>query len=164
MSNTIPGISRFSEGVSLAQHRVEEVLLESLARYSNVKVQRNVEPASITFNPGGGENSNEHPVTVRIAQVETMVWSDPFADSTSNGAVETNGQIKKRKLSIVHHDWAMEDIKAKYLISCDGVHSWTRSQLGIQMEGEQSEYIWGVLGTFLRCVDELQHRKPKDES
>lgn len=152
MSNTVPGISRFSQGVSLAQNRIEEVFLESLAKNSSVKVQRNVEPASITFNPGGGENPNEYPITVRIAQVETMVWSDPFADFTSNGAVETNGQIKKRKLSIVHHDWALEDIKAKFVISCDGANSWTRSQLGIQMEGEESEYIWGVLGRFLRFV------------
>lgn len=38
-----------------------------------------------------------------------------------------------------------ETVKAKYLIGCDGAHSWTRRQLGIQLEGEQTDLIWGVL-------------------
>jgi phenol 2-monooxygenase len=63
-----------------------------------------------------------------------------------------------------------EVIKAKYLIGCDGAHSWTRRTLGIQMIGEQTsafchgpaappdlyshpssqcadivDYVWGVL-------------------
>lgn len=146
MSNTIPGISRFPQGVLLAQHRIERVFLESLAKYGNVEVQRNAEPTSITFNAGGVENPNAYPVTVRVAQVETVASLFPVANSTSNGATEINDQSKKRKVSFVYEKLAMEDIKAKYVISCDGAHSWTRSQLGFQMEGEQSEYIWGVLG------------------
>lgn len=38
-----------------------------------------------------------------------------------------------------------ETIRAKYLIGCDGAHSWTRRQLGFKMEGEQTDLIWGVL-------------------
>jgi len=40
---------------------------------------------------------------------------------------------------------ASEVIHAKYMIGCDGAHSWTRRQLGFQMEGEQTNFIWGVL-------------------
>lgn len=38
-----------------------------------------------------------------------------------------------------------EIIMAKYMIGCDGAHSWTRRQLGFQMEGEQTDFVWGVL-------------------
>ena len=38
-----------------------------------------------------------------------------------------------------------EVIKARYMIGCDGAHSWTRRQLGFSMEGEQTDFIWGVL-------------------
>lgn len=60
----------------------------------------------------------------------------------------------------------METIKAKYVIGCDGGHSWVRRTLGIEMVGEQTgepsslfvvrgfklaltllsvDYIWGVV-------------------
>lgn len=39
-----------------------------------------------------------------------------------------------------------ETIHAKYVIGCDGAHSWTRQQLGFEMEGEATDFIWGVLG------------------
>jgi phenol 2-monooxygenase len=35
-----------------------------------------------------------------------------------------------------------ERIRAKYMIGCDGAHSWTRRQLGFQLVGEQTDYIW----------------------
>ena len=39
----------------------------------------------------------------------------------------------------------VETIKAKYLLGCDGAHSWTRQQLGIPLEGNQTRNIWGVI-------------------
>jgi hypothetical protein len=38
-----------------------------------------------------------------------------------------------------------ESVRAKYVIGCDGAHSWTRSQLGIDMVGDNS-------GTSLQIV------------
>lgn len=38
-----------------------------------------------------------------------------------------------------------ETIKAKYVIGCDGAHSWVRRELGFKLEGEPTDYIWGVL-------------------
>ena len=38
-----------------------------------------------------------------------------------------------------------EEIKTKYLIGTDGAHSWTRGQLGFTMEGEQTDFVWGVV-------------------
>lgn len=41
-----------------------------------------------------------------------------------------------------------EVIHAKYVIGADGAHSWVRKTLGIAMEGEQTDYVWGVVDTI----------------
>lgn len=38
-----------------------------------------------------------------------------------------------------------EIVRAKYMVGCDGAHSWTRRQLGFKLEGEPTDFIWGVL-------------------
>ena len=38
-----------------------------------------------------------------------------------------------------------ETIHAKYMLGCDGAHSWTREQLGLRMEGESTDTVWGVM-------------------
>ncbi|KAF8600078.1 hypothetical protein BDV93DRAFT_476800, partial [Ceratobasidium sp. AG-I] len=40
---------------------------------------------------------------------------------------------------------ASETVKAKYLVGCDGAHSWTRAQLGFDMVGDTSSEVWGVI-------------------
>ena len=147
MSNTIPGISRFSQGILLAQHRIEGLILEDLVGYSNVDIQRNVEPRSIAYNHSEAEKQSDHPVTVRKAHVGCRNTVNPVTKTTSKEVVETSGQSKKRNLNgFYKHPVTEEVIRAKYVIGCDGVYSWTRAQLDFQMEGEQSDYIWGVLG------------------
>lgn len=36
-------------------------------------------------------------------------------------------------------------VKAKFMVGCDGAHSWVRRQLGFKLEGDSTDYIWGVL-------------------
>ena len=62
-----------------------------------------------SFNPGGVENPNTYPVTVRVVQVESVKSLFPVANPFSNGAVDINDQSKKRKLSLVHEKLAMEE-------------------------------------------------------
>ncbi|KZT25320.1 hypothetical protein NEOLEDRAFT_1169502 [Neolentinus lepideus HHB14362 ss-1] len=38
-----------------------------------------------------------------------------------------------------------EIIHAKYVVGADGAHSWVRKEMGIAMEGEQTDYVWGVV-------------------
>ncbi|KAH9927961.1 FAD binding domain-containing protein [Epithele typhae] len=38
-----------------------------------------------------------------------------------------------------------EVVHSKFVLGGDGAHSWTRSQLGIQMEGDSTNAVWGVL-------------------
>jgi phenol 2-monooxygenase len=36
-------------------------------------------------------------------------------------------------------------VEAKYILGCDGAHSWLRKQLGLRLEGESYDDSWGVL-------------------
>ncbi|KIX06954.1 uncharacterized protein Z518_04930 [Rhinocladiella mackenziei CBS 650.93] len=38
-----------------------------------------------------------------------------------------------------------ETIQAKYIIGCDGAHSWTRKEVGINMTAEDTDVFWGIL-------------------
>ncbi|EMC94079.1 hypothetical protein BAUCODRAFT_124812 [Baudoinia panamericana UAMH 10762] len=40
---------------------------------------------------------------------------------------------------------AAETVRAKYVVGCDGAHSWVRKQLGIRMEGEHTNKHFGVM-------------------
>lgn len=35
-----------------------------------------------------------------------------------------------------------EKVLCKYVVGCDGAHSWTRKTLGYEMVGEMTDYIW----------------------
>ncbi|EPS94269.1 FAD/NAD-binding domain-containing protein [Fomitopsis schrenkii] len=36
-------------------------------------------------------------------------------------------------------------IRAKYVLGCDGAHSWVRRAVNISMEGETTDLVWGVI-------------------
>ncbi|CAE6507186.1 unnamed protein product [Rhizoctonia solani] len=46
-------------------------------------------------------------------------------------------------------DGQTETVQAKYLLGCDGAHSWTRAQLEIDMVGETSDQVWGVVDGYI---------------
>ncbi|KAL8973620.1 MAG: hypothetical protein Q9197_002146 [Variospora fuerteventurae] len=140
MSNTIPGISRFPCGVLLAQHRIEAVLLGEISKFPNVEIRPNVEPISIKMDSDHIQVLNSHAVTVTLRRARGGLSSEHPVTNRYDEA-PTQRPYSAVDQSQVNN----ETIKAKYVIGCDGAHSWTRAQLGFCMEGEQTEYIWGVL-------------------
>ncbi|KAF7332387.1 hypothetical protein MKEN_00120500 [Mycena kentingensis (nom. inval.)] len=38
-----------------------------------------------------------------------------------------------------------EIVHARFVIGCDGAHSWVRKNVNIAMEGSQTEFVWGVV-------------------
>ena len=143
----MPDISRFSNGVLLAQHRIEGIILDSLADYNNVEVQRSVEPISIVYDHSESNDQSPYPVKVEIAHIKTEKASDQASVLDGNKVAETHGEGKSGECGGLSEQPPMQEIiRAKYVIGCDGAHSWTRRQLGFQMEGEQSEHVWAVLG------------------
>ena len=141
MANTIPGVSRFPQGVLLSQHRIEEILLNSLAQYTNVEIQRGVTPTQLDIDHFSIDDDEAFPVSVTICKVE-----DHPAELES---LDEKRCSSKASAQSPEHADLTETIRAKYVIGCDGAHSWTRKQLGLKMEGEQTDHIWGVLGMLL---------------
>ncbi|KAL8950890.1 MAG: hypothetical protein Q9222_003107 [Ikaeria aurantiellina] len=141
MSNTIPGLSRYPCGVLLAQHRIERIFLDELRKYSGVQIRHSVVPTSMKFEGDMIDDRDSHPITVKLKRVA----SRDINIVTNENPSRTTGS-RKRKRSEADQDQSDDEVvRAKYVIGCDGAHSWTRKQLGFCMEGEQSEYIWGVL-------------------
>jgi phenol 2-monooxygenase len=151
--DTIPGISRFQQ-VVLHQGRIERFFLDSLKEHGGVAVDRGVMPISFEVDDSKVEDDDAYPITVKLQHLteeEATPAQVPSADSSTvpNGLFrsnlspdDTDDLIASAQLS---DPGSTETIKAKYMIGCDGAHSWTRRQLGFSLEGEQTDYIWGVL-------------------
>lgn len=118
--------------VSLTQSRTTAMMLEYVAKHSDIAVERAKLPRSISIS----KDESEHPVTV---SVQRMQYSNGDGKMSRNdNDIHENDVGKTVELS-------EEIIKAKYIIGCDGAHSWTRKQFDIASVGDDSDIIWGVL-------------------
>ncbi|KAI1791861.1 FAD binding domain-containing protein [Ganoderma leucocontextum] len=109
--------ARYPYEVTLHQGAIESIFLDSLKAHG-VVVERPIVPTSLELSKSEEElkDPNAHPVKVVLNHL------DP---PTNAGNSE-----------IVH---------AKFVLGADGAHSWVRKTLGIALDGEQTDYIWGVV-------------------
>lgn len=149
--DTIPGISRWQQCV-LHQGRIEKAFLDSISKQSHkrLSVERGVLPESLTIDEAVIDDANAYPVRVEVRKLSEeeatptqmgksipngLFRSSLAPDDTPSGATD-NTKVEPGSREVIH---------AKYVIGCDGAHSWTRRQMGSKMEGEQTSFIWGVL-------------------
>lgn len=146
--DTPPGISRFTECV-LHQGRIERFFLDHMKEYSNIEVERGVLPESLEVDEKVVDDNSAYPITVKLRHL-----SDEEATPVQSGSDISDGLFRSnlsaddtdeliRKSS--GREGSSEILRAKYMVGCDGAHSWTRRQLGFELEGEATDYIWGVL-------------------
>ncbi|KAG9313169.1 putative monooxygenase [Chiua virens] len=109
--------ARYPFGVTLQQGGIEAIFLDSLKNHG-VQVDRPRQPSAIEISDDPKELSSpsSYPVKVTLERLDAV-----------------DGQ---NRTEIVH---------AKFVVGADGAHSWVRKTLGIEMEGEQTDYIWGVI-------------------
>ena len=145
---TVPGISRFQE-IVLHQGRIERFFLDFLKECSDIEVERGVLPEQLEVDHSQAEDEHAYPIKVRLRHL-----SDDEATPVQNGTNVPDGLFRSNLAKDDTDDLirksqgregATEVVRTKYMIGCDGAHSWTRRQLGFHMEGEHSDYIWGVL-------------------
>ncbi|KAH7312924.1 FAD binding domain protein [Rhexocercosporidium sp. MPI-PUGE-AT-0058] len=152
--DTIPNISRFQQ-VVLHQGRIERFFLDSLKKYSDIEVERGVLPESLKFDESKAEDVDAYPIEV-VLQHLTDEEANPEQHAATNGTATSDGLFRSNmaaddtqellnKATTNGKAGTKETVRAKYMIGCDGAHSWTRNQLGYKLEGEQTDYIWGVL-------------------
>lgn len=118
MPECIPDSSNYGQ-VLLHQGRIERFFVDAIKEKTDIEVERGVIPEELNLDHARVEEPVAYPVTVKVRH--------PKADQKrgSEGLLET--------------------IHARYLVGCDGAHSWTRRQLGFTMEGEQTDFVWGVI-------------------
>lgn len=109
--------ARYPFEVTLHQGAIEDIFLDSMKNLG-VEVDRPVIPVSIQISETGKHSTDldDHPVRVVLKHM-----------NTPEGENDT------------------EVVQAKYVIGGDGAHSWVRRTLNIEMEGEQTDYVWGVV-------------------
>lgn len=130
----------------LSQGRIERFLLDSIHECSDLRVERGIITESLEYDEKLAADANEYPITVKLRTVGPEELNTP----------DCNKQSSENQLTcedLFPDDWEdltqrenqkekVETIRAKYLIGCDGAHSWTRRQLDISTEGSSTDHIW----------------------
>ncbi|KAF9224076.1 hypothetical protein BS17DRAFT_732840 [Gyrodon lividus] len=108
--------ARYPFELALHQGGIEEIFLDSM-RALGVEVERSTMPTAIEISSDESElaDPTSHPVKVTLEHLGP------------NGTP---------------HE---EIVRAKYVLGADGAHSWVRKKFGISMDGEHTDFIWGVL-------------------
>ncbi|KAK9459737.1 FAD binding domain-containing protein [Lipomyces oligophaga] len=162
--DTVKGISRFQQCV-IHQGRIESWFIESIEKTSRGKitVERGMLPVSIEIDESKISEASAYPVSVLIKKLdEDTALPDQYGGKVANGLFRAfEGDQEKYYSSVepTETDSSFELVHAKYVVGCDGAHSWVRKQLGIEMEGESTDYVWGVLDAVpLTDFPDIRHR------
>jgi phenol 2-monooxygenase (NADPH) len=153
--DTIPGISRFQQ-VVLHQGRIERFFLDSIEENSDIRVERGVLPTKLEFDESLAEDPDAYPITITLKHLSEEEATPKQSATSVNGsglsdglfrsnlaADDTQELIKQAEMNKKAN--TEEVIKAKYMLGVDGARSWVRNQLGFKLEGESTDYVWGVL-------------------
>ncbi|GAA5913952.1 uncharacterized protein JCM6883_000131 [Sporobolomyces salmoneus] len=152
--DTIPGLSRFQQTI-LHQGRIENHLLEDALKHSKgaFAPERSMLPESLSIDESLVSDVDAYPISVTVRHLSEDESNPTAFKGDVNGT--RSGLFRSSLLSASEEEKLYksgesgpvktEIIKAKYLIACDGAHSWTRRQLGIKMIGDSINAVWGVL-------------------
>ena len=127
--------------------------LDPFAASNAIKVERCVLPTRLEIDEKLVGDHDAHAVTVtlrhlteaeatptqQLSNLADGIFRSNLADddvdgmlAASAGRMAMNSQVKE------------EVVKARYVVGCDGAHSWTRKTLGPEfaMVGEMTDFIW----------------------
>ncbi|KAJ3559931.1 hypothetical protein NM688_g42 [Phlebia brevispora] len=99
---------------------------------------------------GGIERANT------VADVTGTSARYPFEVTMHQGKTESIflDSLEGMGVSLKHlrDEVPSEIVRAKFVVGADGAHSWVRNTLGIAMEGENSDNLWGVPCGILQWI------------
>ncbi|KAF2455021.1 phenol hydroxylase [Lineolata rhizophorae] len=157
--DTLVGVSRFQE-VVLHQGRIERFFLDHISKHSSLRIERGVLPEALAIDEGSVDDPLAHPITVTLRHLTEEEATPHQAAGAASGSKNANGEQPSDGLfrsNLAEDDTdelirkssgregSTEVVRCKYMVGCDGAHSWTRRQLGFEMQGEATDFIWGVL-------------------
>lgn len=104
-------------------------------------------PEALELDSSKLEDDNAYPINLRVKHLKDEEITENqnglgISDDTSSLAKDDLDELISQNREKAG---SVETIRAKYAIGCDGAHSWTRQQLGFTMEGERTDFVWGVM-------------------
>ena len=128
-----PCFSSYSEA-TLRQGRIEQHILNYIEEQGSVDTRRCHEPNNIEILPSDDYRTGNFPIRVGVSDCS----SKPSLAATQETCNPTD-----------------KSVRCRYLVGCDGAHSWVRKQCGLRLEGETTDHHWGVID----CVPITDFRK-----
>ncbi|POS71650.1 phenol hydroxylase [Diaporthe helianthi] len=150
--DTIVGLSRFQQ-IVLHQGRIEKFFLDNIKKYSkdSIKVERGVLPASLSIDESKLDHEDSYPVTVELqhlSEEESTPKQQMSGSKVADGLFRSTLNYEDDEHELIQHGsraGQRETVHARYVLGCDGARSWTRGQLGFELQGEATDFIWGVM-------------------
>ncbi|KAI3392008.1 hypothetical protein diail_6335 [Diaporthe ilicicola] len=150
--DTIVGLSRFQQ-IVLHQGRIERFFLDNIKKHSkgSIKVERGVLPASLSIDESSLGREDAYPVKVELqhlSEEESTPKQQVSGSKATDGLFRSSLNQEDDEEELIKHGsraGEREVVHAKYVIGCDGARSWTRRQLGFELQGEATDFIWGVM-------------------
>ncbi|KAK6869242.1 Phenol hydroxylase [Candida tropicalis] len=146
--DSAPGVSKYTECV-IHQGNVEKWFNDSIEHFSDgkVKVERPLLPISLQINENEINNPQAHAVDILIKKLDDNSAKPEQFGKIANGLFRAfdGDQEKFYKDITKDNEDDYELIHAKYVVGSDGAHSWVRKQLEIDMDGDHTDFVWGVL-------------------
>lgn len=142
----------------LSQGRIERFLLDSIKEHSDLEVERGIIAETLEYDETLSDDLIAYPITVKL---RTLSESEVNSSGGSGGESPQSVPSGFDRSNTLPDDWddliqksrsrqtKTEIVKVKYLIGCDGAHSWTRKQVGIPLEGSSTDHIWSVCSVLL---------------
>ncbi len=119
-------------------------------------VDRGVMPVELSIDESLVDDNEAYPITVTLRHLSENDATPQQSATSANGAAIQDGLFRSNMTPDDTHELLQaskldakadreEIVKAKYMLGADGAHSWVRNQLGFKLEGDSTDYIWGVL-------------------
>lgn len=155
----IPGFSPMRLQI-LGQGRIEHFFLDNIRKYSAIEVERGVIPEALEIDESKVEDTDAYPITVKLRHLRepTAGSSQPNGVTIEDGLLRSNlvDDTKEILQKSQERSDVTEIVRAKYVLGCDGAHSWTREQIGCKFEGESTGFIFGVVDII--CASDFREQ------
>lgn len=148
------------------QGRIERFFLDNIKKFSKdtLQVERGVLPESLAIDESRLDDPSAYPVTVKLRHLTEEEATPPqqanaskvpdglfrsnllFQDSNEDDELLQKSQARAAATTAAAGSVPDDEVvHAKYVLGCDGARSWTRRALGFELEGEATDFIWGVM-------------------
>ena len=147
--------------VMLQQARIELHMLQNLESSPNIRCWFGAQPTALDIQEGQAENPYTHPVSAKTTLLGCGVANKEAnrprnldgrpLDEQKPQAITANGSLSdgttqcERPGKFQNESAEIREVRAKYVVGCDGARSWTRERLGVTLQGDINDAVFGVV-------------------